>query len=215
MRLKWGAEIRSPDQTRTTVWKPPFTDRWPMPKYREITKNIQNSFACLHLLSFALFLRPTAFGNFRSKFFQDTSSRTLANLPSLLMNVLASLFFVCFYDFKLSPEENNLLQAPQRVFYYRRCEATPHTEFVLCFSCRMGGPLAFGHHVLQSFAVLTESSVASNSHRIRDVAPKSRYTPPKSRCRTFLRTPLSHFPLIRSRQGALRAGGGYRGTFGF
>ena len=39
--------------------------------------------------------------------------------------------------------------------------------------------------------------------------------PPKSRCRTFLRTPLSHFPLIRSRQGARRAGGGYRGTFGF
>ena len=43
--------------------------------------------------------------------------------------------------------------------------------------------------------------------------------PPKSRCRTFLRTPLSHFPLIRSRQGAKggarRAGGGYRGTFGF
>ena len=25
--------------------------------------------------------------------------------------------------------------------------------------------------------------------------------PPKSRCRTFLRTPLSHFPLIRSRAG--------------
>ena len=39
--------------------------------------------------------------------------------------------------------------------------------------------------------------------------------PRKSRCRTFLRTPLSHFPLIRSRQGARRAGGGYRGTFGF
>ena len=39
--------------------------------------------------------------------------------------------------------------------------------------------------------------------------------PPKSRCRTFLRTPLSHFPLIRSRQGVQRAGGGYRGTFGF
>ena len=39
--------------------------------------------------------------------------------------------------------------------------------------------------------------------------------PPKSRCRTFLRTPLSHFPLIRSRQGVRRAGGGYRGTFGF
>ena len=39
--------------------------------------------------------------------------------------------------------------------------------------------------------------------------------PPKSRCRTFLRTPLSHFPLIRCRQGARRAGGGYRGTFGF
>ena len=39
--------------------------------------------------------------------------------------------------------------------------------------------------------------------------------PRKSRCRTFLRTPLSHFPLIRSRQGVRRAGGGYRGTFGF
>ena len=39
--------------------------------------------------------------------------------------------------------------------------------------------------------------------------------PPKSTCRTFLRTPLSHFPLIRSRQGARWAGGGYRGTFGF
>ena len=39
--------------------------------------------------------------------------------------------------------------------------------------------------------------------------------PLKSRCRTFLRTPLSHFPLVRSRQGARRAGGGYRGTFGF
>ena len=38
---------------------------------------------------------------------------------------------------------------------------------------------------------------------------------PKSRCRTFLRNPLSHFPLIRSKQGARRAGGGYRGTFGF
>ena len=39
--------------------------------------------------------------------------------------------------------------------------------------------------------------------------------PPKSRCRTSLRTPLPHFPLIRSRQGARQAGGGYRGTFGF
>ena len=39
--------------------------------------------------------------------------------------------------------------------------------------------------------------------------------PPKSRCRTFLRIPLSHFLLIRSMQGARRAGGGYRGTFGF
>ena len=39
--------------------------------------------------------------------------------------------------------------------------------------------------------------------------------PPKSRCRTFLQTPLSHFPLICSRQGAQQAGGGYRGTFGF
>ena len=58
-------------------------------------------------------------------------------------------------------------------------------------------------------------SVASNSRRIRDVAPISRYTPPKSRCRTFLRTALSHCPLIRSRQGARRAGGGYRATFGF
>ena len=38
--------------------------------------------------------------------------------------------------------------------------------------------------------------------------------PPKSRCRAFLWTPLSHFPLIRSRQGARRAGGGYRGTSG-
>ena len=38
---------------------------------------------------------------------------------------------------------------------------------------------------------------------------------PKSRSRTFLRTPLSHFPLIRSRQGVRRAGGGYRGSFGF
>ena len=34
--------------------------------------------------------------------------------------------------------------------------------------------------------------------------------PPKSRCRTFLWTPPSHFPLIRSRQGAKRADGGYR-----
>ena len=32
--------------------------------------------------------------------------------------------------------------------------------------------------------------------------------PPKSRCRTFLRTPLSHFPLMRSRQ---EAKGGCRG----
>ena len=39
--------------------------------------------------------------------------------------------------------------------------------------------------------------------------------PPKSRCRTFIQTPLSHLPLVRSRQGARRAGGGYRGTFGF
>ena len=44
--------------------------------------------------------------------------------------------------------------------------------------------------------------------------------PPKSRRRTFLQTPPSHFPLIRSRQGAKggvsrRAGGGYRSTFGF
>ena len=39
--------------------------------------------------------------------------------------------------------------------------------------------------------------------------------PPKSRFRTFLRTPLSHFPLIPSREGVRRAGGGYRGTFGF
>ena len=38
--------------------------------------------------------------------------------------------------------------------------------------------------------------------------------PPKPRCRTFLRPPLSHFPLIRSRQGARRAGGEYRGAFG-
>ena len=37
---------------------------------------------------------------------------------------------------------------------------------------------------------------------------------PKLRCRTLLQTPLSHFPLIRSRQGARRAGGGYRGTLG-
>ena len=39
--------------------------------------------------------------------------------------------------------------------------------------------------------------------------------PPKSRCRTSLRSPLSHVPLIRSRQGARRAGRGYCGTFGF
>ena len=44
--------------------------------------------------------------------------------------------------------------------------------------------------------------------------------PAKSRCRTFLWTPPSHFPLICSRQEAKggvlrRAGGGYRGTFGF
>ena len=38
--------------------------------------------------------------------------------------------------------------------------------------------------------------------------------PLKSRCRSFLRTPLSHFPLVRSRHGARRAGGGHRGTFG-
>ena len=31
---------------------------------------------------------------------------------------------------------------------------------------------------------------------------------------TFLRIPLSHFPLIRSMLGARRAGGWYRGTFG-
>ena len=35
--------------------------------------------------------------------------------------------------------------------------------------------------------------------RIRNVAPNCA-TPPKSRCGTFLRTPLSHFPRIRSRQ---------------
>ena len=29
MRLKWRAGICSPDQTRTTVWKPPFTDPRP------------------------------------------------------------------------------------------------------------------------------------------------------------------------------------------
>ena len=46
--------------------------------------------------------------------------------------------------------------------------------------------------------------------------------PPKSRCRTFLRTPpVALSCLTRSRQGARgggvsrRAGGGYRGTFGF
>ena len=61
-------------------------------------------------------------------------------------------------------------------------------------------------------------SVASNSRRIRDVAPKSRYTPPKSRCRTFLRTALSHFLSFAARggpRGGWRAGGGYRGIFGF
>ena len=60
------------------------------------------------------------------------------------------------------------------------------------------------------------SSVASNSRRIRDVAPKSRYTPPPQIKVSHLSLdPLSHFPLIRSRHGVWRAGGGYRGTFGF
>ena len=44
---------------------------------------------------------------------------------------------------------------------------------------------------------------------------KTALHPPRSRCRTFLWTPLSHLPLIRSRQGVWRAGRGYRGTFGF
>ena len=35
-----------------------------------------------------------------------------------------------------------------------------------------------------------------------ETSHQNRAAPPKSRCRTFLRTPLSHFPLIRSRQGA-------------
>ena len=45
--------------------------------------------------------------------------------------------------------------------------------------------------------------------------------PPKSRCRTFLRTPPSHFPVslaagrVPERGVSQRAGGGYRGTFGF
>ena len=53
------------------------------------------------------------------------------------------------------------------------------------------------------------------SHQIPAESEMSRQNrPPKSRCRAFLRTPLAHFPLIRSRQGARRAGGGYRGTFG-
>ena len=34
-------------------------------------------------------------------------------------------------------------------------------------------------------------------------------------CCTFLRTPLSHLPLIRSSQTARRVGGRFRGTFGF
>ena len=28
LRLKWGAGTCFPDQTRTTVWRPPFTDPW-------------------------------------------------------------------------------------------------------------------------------------------------------------------------------------------
>ena len=74
----------------------------------------------------------------------------------------------------------------------------------------------------QSHYTMSRIECRINARRIRDVAPKSSYTPPpppKSRCRTFLRLPPSHFPLIRSRQGAKgvsrRAGGGYRGTLGF
>ena len=70
--------------------------------------------------------------------------------------------------------------------------------------------------------VETPIALHSVAHRVSHQIPaesemsrQNRATPPKSRCRTFLRTPLSHFPLIRSRQGARRAGGGYRGTFGF
>ena len=57
------------------------------------------------------------------------------------------------------------------------------------------------------------------SHHIPAESEMSRQNratpPPKSRCRTFLRAPLSHFPLIRSSQGVRWAGGGYCGTFGF
>ena len=60
-------------------------------------------------------------------------------------------------------------------------------------------------------------SVASNSRRIRGVAPKSRYTPPDQGA--FLRIPSRRTFLSHSQQAgegvSRRAGGGYRGTFGF
>ena len=74
----------------------------------------------------------------------------------------------------------------------------------------------------QDIRVETPIALHSVAHRVShpiqaesEMSRQNRATAPKSRCRTFLRTPLSHCPLIRSRQGARRAGGGYRGTFGF
>ena len=75
-----------------------------------------------------------------------------------------------------------------------------------------------------SMTIALHSVAHRVSHQIpadseSEMPHQNRATTPKSRCRTFLRTPLSHFPLICSRQGAkgdVAAGcGGYRVTFGF
>ena len=59
-------------------------------------------------------------------------------------------------------------------------------------------------------------SVASNSRRTRDVAPNSRYTSPNQGVAPLSGPPpLSHFPVSFAAGRGPRAGGGYRGTFGF
>ena len=92
------------------------------------------------------------------------------------------------------------------------CGRAKHGRFVILrfpLQCLVAHPCGDPNRATQCRA----QSVASNSRQ--RCRAKIALHPPKSRCRTFLRTPLSHFPLIRSRRGARRAGGGYCGTLGF
>ena len=96
MRLKWGAGIRSPDQTRTTVWKPPFTDprTWLFANFMQ-----KRSFVlfCALLRSFVLFCR-LAFALFCAHL---RVSASVGTIKSLLMPLfLMGCFPVDFQDVK-------------------------------------------------------------------------------------------------------------------